>query len=262
MALLELNYYSKALKTNTVVNVILPERTKAEPGVGMIPAGTYKTMYLLHGLHGNQDDWLRKSCIERYAAKYDLAVVMPSVGNSWYADTCYGTEYFTFVTKELPEVCRGYFRGMSDQREDNIVAGLSMGGYGALKAALLCPETFGYCASLSGSLDITRKGREWDVPVWRGNFNFTMENPGELEGTPHDIFSQARKNHENGVAFPKLYMWCGTEDALIKVNREYHAMLNELGVEHGYEESEGDHSWPWWDLHIQDALRYLLGPGK
>ena len=40
------------------------------------------------------------------------------------------------------------------------------------------------------------------------------------------------------------------------------SMLDELGVEHGYEESEGDHSWPWWDLHIQDALRYLLGPGK
>ena len=150
MALLELNYYSEALQSYTVVNVILPECPRKGPGVGMIPAGTYRTLYLLHGLHGNQNDWLRRTGIERYAEKYDLAVVMPGVNNSWYADTCYGAGYFTFITRELPEVCRGYFKGMSDKREDNFIAGLSMGGYGALKAALTCPETFGHCAALSG----------------------------------------------------------------------------------------------------------------
>ena len=262
MALLELNYYSEALQSHTVVNVILPECPRKGPGIGMIPAGNYKTLYLLHGLHGNQNDWLRRTGIERYAEKYDLAVVMPGMNNSWYADTCYGAGYFTFITKELPEVCRGYFKGMSDKREDNIVAGLSMGGYGALKAALSCPETFGHCAALSGSLDITRKGRACDLPLWRGNFGFTMESPLELEGGPNDLFALARKNHAEGVPFPNIYMWCGTEDVLIGNNRDYHALLNELGVAHGYEESEGDHSWPWWDLHIQDALRYLLGPGK
>lgn len=259
MALLELHYYSEALKSHTTVNVILPECPRKGEGVGMIPAGQYKTLYLLHGLYGNQYDWIRRTRIEHYAAQYDLAVVMPAVHNSWYADTCYGVDYFTFVTKELPEVCRGYFRGMSAKREDNLVAGLSMGGYGALKAALSCPETFGSCAALSGSLDITRKGRTCDLPNWRANFDFSMESPLELEGGPNDLFALARKNHAEGVPFPKLYMWCGTEDALVGVNREYHAMLEEMGVPHCYEESEGDHSWPWWDLHIQSALQYLLG---
>jgi len=262
MALLELNYYSKALKSSTVVNVILPERPKNEKGAGRNPDEPYKTMYLFHGLSGNHTDWTRKTCIERYAAEYNLAVVMPNVNRSWYTDTCYSAAYFTFVTKELPEVCRSYFSGMSHKREDTIVAGLSMGGYGAVKAALTCPETFGHCASLSGSLDITRKGRACELQNWRAIFDFAMETPLELEGGPHDIFALTRKNRAEGIPFPNLYLWCGTEDVLIRTNREYHVLLEELGVAHGYEESEGDHTWPWWDIHIQDALRYLLGPGK
>ena len=78
MALLELNYYSKALKSSTVVNVILPERPKSDKAAGWEPDAPYKTLYLFHGLSGNQNEWLRQTCIERYAAKYNLAVVMPN----------------------------------------------------------------------------------------------------------------------------------------------------------------------------------------
>ena len=257
MAFMEFHYYSKALDKAVTVNVILPERAKADPAAG-IPEGSYKTVYLFHGLNSNYSAWMRKTSIERYAAEYNIAVVMPDVARSWYSNTQYGANYFTFVSEELPAVCRGYFKDMSDKREDNYVAGLSMGGYGALKAALRCPERFGGCAALSGSLDITREGREVNLPEWRSIFNFRMEDPSELKGTEHDIFSLARKNAAAGVPFPKLYMWCGTEDALIRINRKYRDLLTELGVDHRYEESEGDHSWKWWDLHIQDALRYLL----
>jgi putative tributyrin esterase len=81
----------------------------------------------------------------------------------------------------------------------------------------------------------------------------------DLLGGPMDIYAMARRNAEDGKPFPKLYMWCGEQDNLIKHNDRYHALLNELGVEHLYETSEGNHSWKWWDLHIQDALNYLLG---
>ena len=73
-----------------------------------------------------------------------------------------------------------------------------------------------------------------------------------------DIFALAKQNHENGIKFPKLYIWCGTEDSLITSNRNFHNSLTEMGVEHLYEDSEGDHSWPYWDLHIQSALNHLL----
>lgn len=257
MALLEMNYYSDALKMTTTVNVLLPEKPKKAPGAGA-PEGTYKTLYLYHGLTGDHTAWLRKSCIERYAAEYGIAVVMPEVGRSWYTDTRYGANYFTFVTEELPQVCRSYFKGMSDRREDNLVAGLSMGGYGAVKAALCCPEKFFGCASLSGSLDISRKGRPTILEEWQGIFNFDLEAPAELEDSEHDLFAIARKNHAEGKPFPKLYLWCGTEDSLITVNRNFDKLLQELGVAHVYEESQGDHSWKWWDMHIADALACLL----
>ena len=85
-----------------------------------------------------------------------------------------------------------------------------------------------------------------------------MESALELEGGSNDLFALTGKNHEAGAEFPKLYLWCGTEDSLLEVNQKYSRYLNELGVEHLFEASEGDHSWIWWDLHIQSALAYLL----
>ncbi len=260
MAFLEFNYYSKALAKRVTVNVILPEVNKKVEGIGLGDVAEYKTLYLFHGLSQNHTDWMRKSSIERYAEIYRIAVVMPNVDRSWYTDTAYGANYFTFVSEELPTVCRGYFKGMSDKRENNYVAGLSMGGYGALKVALTYPERFAGCASLSGALDITRKNRPLNMPEWKSIFDFNMESALELEGSKHDIYALARKNHDAGVEFPKMYIWCGTEDSpqLFKNNQDFHRLLDELEIEHYYEESEGDHSWKWWDLHIQDALRFLF----
>ncbi|MBR2612071.1 MAG: esterase family protein [Clostridia bacterium] len=254
MITLTLNASSKALGRRVSFNVLLPE---CKDGSG-VPGTPYKTLWLLHGLAGDENSWLMNSSIVRYATEYGIAVVMPNVDRSWYADTAYGAKYFTFLTKELPEICRSAFKGMSEKREDNIVAGLSMGGYGALKAALLCPEMYGYCASLSGSLDITRKNRPYNLDEWKSLFGFDMQSAEELAGGENDLFAKAKRNADDGIPFPKLYLWCGTEDSLIAVNRDFHALLDTLGVEHRYEESEGNHSWRWWDLHIQDALAYLF----
>ena len=100
MATMELHVYSKALKRVTAVNVILPEIHKTKPGVGN-PGGTYKTLYLLHGLSGDHTNWLRKTSIERYVNTYGIAVVMPNVGRSWYTDTACGEKYLTFVSEEF-----------------------------------------------------------------------------------------------------------------------------------------------------------------
>ena len=258
MAFLEFRFFSKSIRTNVTVNVILPEIGKKDEGVGK-PEGGFKTVWLLHGLNGNQNSWIENTAIERYARDRGLAVVMPCADRSWYTDTAYGAKYFTFIAEELPEVCRSYFVGMSKKREDNIVAGLSMGGYGALKVALTYPERYGYVASLSGALDITRKGRTYSLEEWRGIFGFDLKDALELENTPHDLFYLTRENKKNARPSPKTYLWCGTEDPLIAVNRDYRDLLTELEIPHLYEESEGTHSWKYWDKRITDALDYLLG---
>lgn len=248
MAFFQATCFSHALKMRVSFNVVLPEGKK----------DGYKTLYLLHGLSDNRNAWCSNTSIERYAAEYGIAVVMPEVARSWYSNTPYGANYFDFVAKELPEICRSFFKGMSEKREDNLVAGLSMGGYGALKVALTYPEAFGCCASLSGSLDITRKDRPYSVDEWRGNFGFDLADALELEGGENDIFELTKAVEKSGKPFPKTFIWCGTEDSLIAVNREYRQLLEQTGADFCYRESQGNHSWKWWDLHIQSALEFLL----
>ena len=246
----ELNLQSKELKKETQVNIIIPNASETDK--------PFKTLWLLHGLHGNHTSWMRNSSIERYARKYNLAVVMPDVARSWYTNTAYGVNYLNFVAKELPEICYNTFKGMSEKREDNIVAGLSMGGYGALKVALNYPDEYGACISLSGSLDITRKGRTYDLEEWKGIFGYGIESALELEGTEHDLFALVERNKKADKLFPNIYMWCGTEDPLINVNNMFDQTLTKLNIPHEFKFSEGDHSWIWWDLHIQHALKWLL----
>ena len=118
---------------------------------------------------------------------------------------------------------------------------------------------FGYCASLSGALNVAaRTPKAGELDEWRGIFGFSLESSAELKGTDHDLFAIAARNQAAGVAFPKLFMWCGTEDRLLEANRLFDAHLTDLAIPHLYQESEGNHSWKWWDLHIRDALSYLL----
>lgn len=257
MAFLEMNFRSHALGMNVPVNVILPEQPSTAPVAGA-PEGTYKTLYLLHGMGGNHSDWSRRTAIERYASDHGIAVVMPGVARSWYTDTVYGANYLTFITKELPAVCRSYFKGMTSRREDNLIGGLSMGGYGAIKACMTCPEQYFACFALSGALDITRKGRNYSLPEWQSIFGFQMDSAAELEGSCHDIFALTRSNAQAQLPFPKLFLWCGTEDSLYTINREYVKLLESLGIDHRWEESTGTHNWKYWDSWSQTALNYIF----
>lgn len=246
--LLEMKFYSHELKKSTRVNVLLPEGGDAP----------FRTLWLLHGLTDDQTAWTRYTSIERYANEHRLFVVMPDADRSWYTNTAYGVNYFDFITKELPDVCRRTFQGMSEKREDNIVAGLSMGGYGALKMALSRPEQYGHCISLSGALDITRKGRPYNINEWKSIFGYDIESANALSESEHDLFALASKNVAEGCPMPEIYLWCGLNDSLLACNRAFDRHLSTLGIDHTYTESEGDHSWKWWDLHIQNGLNHIL----
>lgn len=160
MALLTFDFFSDALERGTSMTVVLPQPTQEQIGVG---ATTFKdpprVLYLLHGLSDDHTAWLRYTSIERYAAALGFAVVMPAVDRSFYANEKKGHPYWDYVSDELPRVVRRFLR-VSEDPADTFVAGLSMGGYGALKHAVIHPERYAGVASLSGVADI-RQLAEW-----------------------------------------------------------------------------------------------------
>ena len=141
MALIQCKFYSEVLKLSTSMTVILPRNTRPNRhGRARGEGGDkHQTLYLLHGYTDDDSIWTRRTSIERYVAPLGLAVVMPNVHKSFYTDMKHGDKYWTFLTEELPMLARSFFP-LSAKREDNFVAGLSMGGYGAFKWAARCPE--------------------------------------------------------------------------------------------------------------------------
>lgn len=256
MALLHVDFFSETLGMCMNMDVILPQRANGQIGMTSSVGDTFPTLYLLHGMSDDHTIWQRRTSIECYVSDMNLAVVMPSTHLGFYTDMHHGHRYFTYITRELPAVCRSFFRGMSDKREDTFVAGLSMGGYGAIKCAIGASDTFCAGASLSGALDaasLSYDTRYAPVEYWRNVF-------GELDqikGSDNDILALADRLKASGKPLPKLYMWCGTEDELYGHSTKAAAHLNALGYELTYEESPGDHQWKYWDEKIQTVLKWL-----
>src|SRR5665647_1599457 len=130
MAFIQCDFYSEALGLSTSMSVILPQQTKTQIGMkGNVFTIKHPTLYLLHGLSDDHTIWMRRTSIERYASELGIAVVMPAVHRSFYTDMANGLNFWTFISEELPSIARSFFP-LSEKREDNFVAGLSMGGYG------------------------------------------------------------------------------------------------------------------------------------
>ena len=252
MAHLRCDFFSDVLGLSTSMTVLLPQRTTTQ--IGMAGSGGEQpppVLYLLHGLSDDDTVWLRRTSIERYAAPLGLAVVMPQVHRSFYADQAYGGRYWTFLSEELPEIVGSLFR-VSDRREDTFVAGLSMGGYGAFRWALRHPERFAAAASLSGALDVTarRRPRPEDPRLFERVFG-----EEEVAGGPHDL--QWLLGEAEQAALPALYLCCGTEDVLLGENEVFRDACVAAGVPLRAEFSPGAHEWGYWDARIQDVLAWL-----
>jgi S-formylglutathione hydrolase FrmB len=258
MALIECNFYSETLGLCVTTLVILPQKTNAQLKAQK-PAGGRKPLKTLWLLHGNSDDqtiWLRRSAIERYVAPLEIAVVMPAVNRSFYADMASGPGYWTFISEELPLVMRDFFP-LSGAREDNFVAGLSMGGYGAFKLALAHPERFAAAASLSGALGpmeklVTKLGKK--------EFRSIFGNLRRIQGSGHDLYFLAKKAVKSGQPLPRLYAWCGDADFLYKDNLYFVKFARKIGLELFFEADKGaDHQWAYWDKRIQSVLKRFFG---
>ena len=254
MAFLRIDHMPQTIKMNLPLNIILPDPGK----FGDVPLSDRKVLYLLHGLSDDASAWPRFTSIETYASDYGLVVVMPSAGRSFYTDQPNRQKYFTYLVEELPHYLSGVF-GLVPRRENTLIAGNSMGGYGAFKAALLHPELYFAAASLSGALSLDFPHAHLDDSR-QAEFTYLFGDLGKLSGSDHDPAAWLKKRARNPAVLPKLYMCCGRQDDLLPANQQFFAASQELGVEIDYCEAEGRHDWLFWDQYILRFLATVLGP--
>ncbi|NLO35795.1 MAG: esterase family protein [Clostridiaceae bacterium] len=259
MALLHTHFFSTSLGQACSLDVILPE---AHQGIGIDPAGQaadpapLPVLYLLHGLSDDHTIWQRRTSIERYAASRRLAVIMPAVHRSFYTDQQTGYPYWTFVSEELPRVVRHFFH-ISARREDTFAAGLSMGGYGALKLGLRCPDRFAAVASLSGAVDLTHFLQS-DDPVRAAEGRLIFGSYDAYRGSDNDLAALAEKTASSGQPKPKIFLACGSGDFLYDANLAFRPHLEKLGYDVAWsEKADAIHTWSYWDETIQQVLDWL-----
>lgn len=253
MALIRLDHTPETVKVNLPLYIILPGPAE----MGGLPVRERKVLYLLHGLSDDASAWQRYTSIEFIAAGYGLVVVMPSAGRSFYIDQPNGQAYFTYLTEELPQYIEQVF-GLTPRREDTLIAGNSMGGYGAFKAAFNHPERYYAAASFSGVLSLEFIKMFPDDPR-REEFKHLFGDLEQLAGSQHDPAVWFRKAAQNPAILPRLFMSCGRQDDLYPLNRMVQAALQSSGIQVDYYEEDAGHVWPFWDAQIRRFLVSVLG---
>lgn len=244
---------SKLVNTSLPYNVILPKDYRQSRTT------RYPVLYLLHGLAGHYTDWVTRTNVADYAAPYRMIIVMPEGNDGWYTDSASAPtdKYESYILRELiPDVDKRY--RTIQARYGRGVAGLSMGGYGALKFGLKSPGTFAFVGSISGAL----AAPQWTEEDLKGlkairDSVFSVFGPVSSETRKaNDIYSIVRGLSAGRVtSLPYFYLDCGTEDFLIAMNQQFAALLREKKIPHEYRELPGDHNWEYWDQQVQEVLK-------
>ena len=252
------HFFSQVLGFACNMDVILPQPALPGRRQRTVSRRKYPCLYLLHGLSDDHSIWQRRTSIERYVTDLNLVVVMPSVHRSFYADMEAGYRYWTFISEELPALCRAWFP-ISAAREDTFAAGLSMGGYGAFKLALTHPDRYAAAASLSGALDIASSAKD---PGLATDTRLIYGEPSSVSGSRNDLLRLAHKVARSRGPKPRLFQCCGTEDFLYADNSRFRKHAVKLGLDLTYVEGPGAHEWGYWDQHIQHVLAWLPLKGR
>jgi len=241
MAHLSATIGSAALGFSTHVEVIFPQNHKED-------IAAKRVLYLLHGLSDDCTAWLYKTRIAQYARQKNYIVIMPEVQRSFYSDMKHGSKYFTYVSRELPEICEAILN-FKHTRQNTFVAGLSMGGYGAIKCGLARPEFYAACASFSGALDMkTRVEEAKQSGQISEHFPEMAAILGEDFAYPDnvDLFHLAQEV-VNLPDKPRVLITCGDEDFLLGDNHRFNAHMHALNYGHTYMEWPGAHTWDFWE---------------
>ena len=260
MAKFLVEFYSDSLRRSTTFQVLIPNDSPAgasrkETAYSRRPM---KTLFLLHGYTGKSGNWVP----EDLPGKYNFAVVMPSAENSFYLDgPATGHAFDRFVGVELVDYVRKTF-GLARSPEDTYIAGMSMGGFGAVHLAMAHPDRFGKAGALSSALivhEIARMKPGESNAV--ANYEYYRSCFGDLEtAETRDVNPEVliRRLRDTGAKIPDLYLCCGTEDFLIEPNRAFHRFLLEEKIPHEYFESPGEHNMVFWSEYIVKIVRWMF----
>ena len=257
MALLQINFKSETIQMEQTLNVILPQVGLYEgEKQRQIKERGFQVLYLLHGLSDDHSVWLRHTSIERYALEYGIAVVMPNASRSFYVDMRYGPDYYTYISYEIPYIVQTILP-ISSAREDNFIAGLSMGGYGAFMIALRNPDQYEAAASLSGTLDLT-PGFSLQEEGYKKMAREIFGTKLEYIKSDYNLIRLVKKQSMSGERLPRLYQCCGTGDFVYSVNRRFRAAALKYGLDLTYEEKPGAYEWSYWDSNLRQILTWML----
>jgi putative tributyrin esterase len=248
-------FESKLVGQRLPYNVVLPPDYEMKSSARTL----YPVLYLLHGLAGSANDWVsQRAHLADYAAQYRMIIVVPEGKDGWYTDgATVATDKFEsyFVEELMPDVQKR-FRTV-EARDGRAVAGLSMGGYGALKFGLKYPDKFVFVASMSGALGAASWHAQDPLP------SFVKPSVARIFGAddsparaPNDIYKIVRELPAERVAsLPYFYLDCGTEDGLLGSNRDFAALLVDKKIPHEYRQLPGNHGWAYWDQQVREVLK-------
>jgi len=246
MALFEGSVYSEALQMRTRLTVYLPVDNNPD-------MEGQKTLYLLHGLMDGCDSWLFNTNICRYAQEKNMAVIMPEGHRGFYSNIPLGGSYFTYIHEELPALCKKMFC-INSSPERTMIAGNSMGGYGALKNFLTSPQNYGGgCFAFSPV--ISMEELEKVLPNRKKDFDVrTIWSLDGAERKEDNLYELARQFPKS---LPGPYITCGTEDFLFPQNIDFHNFLIQNGIAHSFDQKPGIHEWQYWENALHEVFDRL-----
>lgn len=242
---------SKLMGREMHYRVILPFQYKRQT------AKRYPVIYLLHGLDGHYDNWTDKTKLEQYSFPYEYIIVTPEGGDGWYTDSASvpADKYESYIIRELiPEIDQT-FRTVA-KRNHRVIAGLSMGGYGALKLGLKYPHLFAVAGSFSGAMDSPIRGQ--NNKYLRPSIMSVFGPVESQTRKDNDIFRIVRElPAEKTKDLPFLYIACGTEDFLFQANRDFVDLLIKQKIPAEYRPRPGTHNWTFWDTEANQFLKFV-----
>lgn len=239
------NFFSAALQRDMPYEVILPaDYAKSQQH--------YPVLYLLHGWQGDETNWVKLTQLVEDASQYRLIIIAPRAENSWYVNSATNPEdrYADYIVHDLIADIDAHYRTIADVNE-RAIAGLSMGGYGALLLTLRHPGIFGFAASVSGAFSAA-SGIEAIFPAVKPSTDEAFGPADSATRKENDLDPLIGRADPSKT--PYLFLMCGTRDPLLKSNRHVVAELSSRDFAYEYHELPGAHTWSFWDSSLPPLL--------
>ena len=249
MALMSLDFYSKELKMSTLLSVVVPDSVR----IGEIPVSQRKCLHLLHGLSDDSTAPIRLSKVELYAQETGVVVVIPSAGRSMYCDDVLGQNYFSHVAEEIPQYLE-LVLGLSQKREQNYIAGISMGGMGAARIALTFPERFTAVGLFSGLLEL-KMMVPFITEETKRDFPFLADAAQDIDASPLNPMNLLDAEKHRNL---KIIVRCGKQDDLFLMSQAFSAKAAALGLNITSTFEDGRHEWRLWDRFLDDFIKMMV----